>query len=71
MPLIHVLFLVVGEYIKNWRPRWFVLKSDGSFYGYKARPESDDVEPLNHFSVQSEGEGRGREGRGFGVDVKW
>lgn len=41
-----------GEYIKNWRPRWFVLKSDGSFYGYKARPESDDVEPLNHFSVQ-------------------
>ena len=41
-----------------------MLKSDGSFYGYKARPESDDVEPLNHFSVQSEGEGRGGEGEG-------
>lgn len=57
MSLIHVLFLVAGEYIKNWRPRWFVLKSDGSFYGYKARPENDDVEPLNHFNVQSEGRG--------------
>ena len=55
---MHVVFLVVGEYIKNWRPRWFVLKSDGSFYGYKARPDGD-VEPLNHFSVQSEWEGRG------------
>lgn len=35
-----------------------MLKSDGSFYGYKARPDGD-VEPLNHFSVQSEWEGRG------------
>ena len=26
--------LSVGEYIKNWRPRWFQLKSDGSFRGY-------------------------------------
>ena len=23
-----------GEYIKNWRKRWFQLKSDGSFRGY-------------------------------------
>ena len=22
-----------GEYIKNWRNRWFQLKSDGSFRG--------------------------------------
>uniref|UniRef100_G1SD70 non-specific serine/threonine protein kinase n=1 Tax=Oryctolagus cuniculus TaxID=9986 RepID=G1SD70_RABIT len=24
-----------GEYIKTWRPRYFLLKSDGSFIGYK------------------------------------
>ena len=39
-----------------------MLKSDGSFYGYKARPDND-TEPLNHFSVQSEWEGgKGRGG---------
>ncbi|XP_072819950.1 RAC-alpha serine/threonine-protein kinase isoform X2 [Vicugna pacos] len=42
-----------GEYIKTWRPRYFLLKSDGTFTGYKERPQ--DVEqresPLNNFSV--------------------
>ena len=37
--LLAVLLLLTmcvrpGEYIKNWRPRWFQLKSDGSFRGY-------------------------------------
>uniref|UniRef100_A0A672V616 non-specific serine/threonine protein kinase n=1 Tax=Strigops habroptila TaxID=2489341 RepID=A0A672V616_STRHB len=42
-----------GEYIKTWRPRYFLLKSDGSFIGYKERPESPDqsLPPLNNFSV--------------------
>ncbi|NXB36785.1 AKT2 kinase, partial [Eulacestoma nigropectus] len=42
-----------GEYIKTWRPRYFLLKSDGSFIGYKERPESSDhgLPPLNNFSV--------------------
>ena len=42
-----------GEFIQNWRPRWFVLKADGSFRGYKQKP-SDDVseQPLNVFDVQ-------------------
>lgn len=40
-----------GEYIKNWRPRYFQLWSDGSFIGYKEVPKSRDVEPLNNFSV--------------------
>lgn len=31
-----------GEYIKTWRPRYFLLKSDGSFIGYKERPEAPD-----------------------------
>uniref|UniRef100_A0A8C2PBS2 non-specific serine/threonine protein kinase n=1 Tax=Capra hircus TaxID=9925 RepID=A0A8C2PBS2_CAPHI len=41
------------EYIKTWRPRYFLLKSDGTFIGYKERPQ--DLEqresPLNNFSV--------------------
>ena len=43
-----------GEYIKNWRPRYFQLWSDGSFIGYKEVPKSREVEPLNNFSVSSE-----------------
>lgn len=40
-----------GEYIKNWRPRYFQLWSDGSFIGYKEIPKSRETEPLNNFSV--------------------
>ncbi|ELK30306.1 RAC-beta serine/threonine-protein kinase [Myotis davidii] len=42
-----------GEYIKTWRPRYFLMKSDGSFIGYKERPEAPDqtLPPLNNFSV--------------------
>ncbi|XP_065174840.1 RAC-gamma serine/threonine-protein kinase-like [Sycon ciliatum] len=39
-----------GEYIKNWRPRWFQLRSDGTFHGYKTKPGPGD-EPLNNFTV--------------------
>lgn len=43
-----------GEYIKNWRPRYFVLRSDGSFLGFKDKPkgEINSVDPLNNFSVE-------------------
>uniref|UniRef100_A0AAR2JQ20 non-specific serine/threonine protein kinase n=1 Tax=Pygocentrus nattereri TaxID=42514 RepID=A0AAR2JQ20_PYGNA len=41
-----------GEYIKNWRPRYFLLKADGSFIGYKEKPQDADFAyPLNNFSV--------------------
>ncbi|XP_040298230.1 RAC-beta serine/threonine-protein kinase [Bufo bufo] len=44
-----------GEYIKTWRPRYFLLKSDGSFIGYKEKPDSSEqslvLPPLNNFSV--------------------
>ncbi|XP_062400208.1 RAC-gamma serine/threonine-protein kinase isoform X1 [Sardina pilchardus] len=41
-----------GEYIKNWRPRYFLLKTDGSFIGYKEKPQDMDLAyPLNNFSV--------------------
>ena len=44
----------VGEYIKNWRPRYFQLWSDGNFLGYKDVPRKDEEpEPLNKFTVQS------------------
>lgn len=45
-----------GEYIKTWRPRYFILKSDGSFIGYKEKPDLNDQTspPLNNFSVAGE-----------------
>ncbi|XP_033115781.1 RAC-gamma serine/threonine-protein kinase-like [Anneissia japonica] len=39
-----------GEYIKNWRMRYFQLKADGSFLGYKERPTAF-TEVLNNFTV--------------------
>uniref|UniRef100_A0A3Q0T6V9 AKT serine/threonine kinase 2 n=1 Tax=Amphilophus citrinellus TaxID=61819 RepID=A0A3Q0T6V9_AMPCI len=41
------------EYIKTWRPRYFILKSDGSFIGYKEKPDLNNQTPppLNTFSV--------------------
>ncbi len=50
------LCLISGEYIKTWRPRYFLLKSDGTFIGYKERPQDvDQLEtPLNNFSVARE-----------------
>lgn len=42
-----------GEYIKTWRPRWFVLRSDGSFHGYKQKPQPGEYkDPLNQFRIE-------------------
>jgi len=41
-----------GEHIKNWRRRYFILRDDGSFYGFKAQPEHDLQDPLNNFTVR-------------------
>ncbi|OWA51761.1 RAC-gamma serine/threonine-protein kinase [Hypsibius exemplaris] len=41
-----------GEHIKNWRPRYFILLSDGSLIGYKTTPEPDLANPLNSFTVR-------------------
>lgn len=43
-----------GEHIKNWRERYFILKSDGQFLGFKSKPNSSkDVSgPLNDFTVK-------------------
>lgn len=39
-----------GEYIASWRPRYFLLKSDGSFRGYKNQPKPGDA-PINFFDI--------------------
>jgi len=43
-----------GEVIKNWRPRYFILKRDGQLLGYKNKPVniSDPGEPCNNFTVK-------------------
>lgn len=40
-----------GEFIRNWRKRYYRLMSDGMFYGFKTKPDPEDVEvvPENHF----------------------
>merc|ERR1712113_501796 len=40
-----------GEVIKNWRPRYFVLKSDGQLLGYKNKP-ANNSDPCNNFTVR-------------------
>jgi len=42
-----------GEHIKNWRQRYFVLKEDGLFLGFKSKPSPSDFnDPLNNFTVK-------------------
>jgi RAC serine/threonine-protein kinase len=44
-----------GEHIKNWRPRYFVLKDDGLFLGFRQKPTTDVdlLDPLNNFTVRN------------------
>ena len=42
-----------GEHIKNWRQRYFILKEDGQFIGFKSKPTPQDLnDPLNNFTVK-------------------
>ncbi|XP_052097828.1 RAC-alpha serine/threonine-protein kinase-like isoform X2 [Mytilus californianus] len=41
-----------GEHIKNWRKRYFILRKDGSFLGFRAKPEQGFNDPLNDFTVR-------------------
>ena len=43
-----------GEHIRNWRPRYFILKDDGLFLGFKNKPslDTDLTDPLNNFTVR-------------------
>jgi hypothetical protein len=48
------LFLL-GEHIKNWRSRYFILKDDGLFNGFRNKPSTDQEldDPLNNFTVRN------------------
>nr|QFR39796.1 serine/threonine-specific protein kinase B [Azumapecten farreri] len=41
-----------GEHIKNWRKRYFILRDDGSFLGFRTKPEHGLNDPLNDFTVK-------------------
>ncbi|KAI0237557.1 RAC-gamma serine/threonine-protein kinase [Lamellibrachia satsuma] len=41
-----------GEHIKTWRPRYFVLCDNGSFFGFRNKPEHGLNDPLNNFTVR-------------------
>ncbi|KAL3308618.1 RAC-gamma serine/threonine-protein kinase [Cichlidogyrus casuarinus] len=42
-----------GEYIQNWRDRYFVLREDGTFHGYKSdKHAKKNLTPLNNFTVK-------------------
>ena len=41
-----------GEHIKNWRTRYFVLREDGAFLGFRQKPDSPSAPPLNDFNVE-------------------
>jgi hypothetical protein len=44
-----------GEHIRNWRGRYFILKDDGQFLGFRSRPtmDMDLTDPLNNFTVRN------------------
>ena len=44
-------FYIGGEHIKTWRPRYFVLSSNGDFKGYNGRPTEMEA-PNNVFFVK-------------------
>lgn len=42
-----------GEHIKNWRPRYFILKDDGTLLGYRSNNDiALNVDPTNNFTVK-------------------
>ena len=53
--MIQHFYDFLGEHIRNWRPRYFILKDNGQFIGFKKEPTSDVdlVDPLNNFTVKN------------------
>ncbi|KAK4321085.1 hypothetical protein Pmani_008102 [Petrolisthes manimaculis] len=39
-----------GEYIKNWRHRYFFFLEDGKFLGFKTKPQHGLDDSLNNFT---------------------
>ena len=49
------LNFLLGEHIRNWRSRYFILKDDGLFIGFRQKPatEAELNDPLNNFTVRN------------------
>ena len=49
------MHVVAGEHIRNWRSRYFILKDDGLFNGFRQKPASEAElnDPLNNFTVRN------------------
>ncbi len=49
------MILVSAEHFRDWRPRYFILREDGSFLGYRKEPytEADLDNVLNNFTVKN------------------
>lgn len=67
-----------GEYIKTWRPRWFQLKSDGSFRGFKTGPPAPGDGPINFFdlagstlTITDDGKPVGAKGKKYGFLIRF
>ncbi|EDQ92160.1 uncharacterized protein MONBRDRAFT_34933 [Monosiga brevicollis MX1] len=67
-----------GEYIRNWRPRWFQLKSDGSFRGFKTGPPQPGDGPVNFFDLAGstlaktdDGKPPGSKGKKYGFMIRF
>ena len=50
--------MFAGEHIKNWRKRYFILRQDGAFLGYRTKPEHGLGDPLNDFTVKGQSQGQ-------------
>ena len=52
---IFHFFVVAAEHIRNWRPRYFILKDNGQFIGFRNKPSqvTDLNDPLNNFTVKN------------------
>merc|ERR1712154_464504 len=44
-----------GEYIQNWRKRYFLLMDNGQFLGFRYKPinDKDISDPANNFTIQN------------------
>eukprot|EP00045_Choanoeca_perplexa_P001997 m.22566 g.22566 ORF g.22566 m.22566 type:complete len:466 (-) comp11269_c0_seq1:176-1573(-) len=67
-----------GEYIKTWRPRWFQLRSNGDFRGFKTGPPAPGDAPVNLFdvsgstlSITDDGKPVGSKGKKYGFMVRF
>lgn len=56
MALVNLAFFPPpGEHFRNWRPRYFILKDNGQFLGFRNKPtlDTDLADPLNNFTVRN------------------